>query len=64
MFFSPELRVGRPDRSGCLLAAFDAELDVHPAQVLPPEIVQRRELVLVVRVVQSPDGEFAAVSVD
>jgi hypothetical protein len=50
-------------RSGSLPVAFGAEFDVQRAQVLPPEIVQRRELVLAARVVQSPDGQFAALSV-
>ena len=38
-------------RSGSLPVAFGAEFDVQCAQVLPPEIVQRRELVLAARVV-------------
>jgi hypothetical protein len=33
------------------------------AQILPPEI-QRHELVLAARVVQPPDGQFAALPVD
>src|ERR1017187_3802732 len=40
-------------RSGPPPVAFGAELDVQRAQVLPPDIVQRRELVLAARVVQS-----------
>jgi hypothetical protein len=67
MFFSPApgaLRQAGRDRSGCLPAAFGAELDGQRAQVLPPEILQRRELVLAARIVQSPDGEFAALPVD
>jgi hypothetical protein len=44
--------------------AFGAGLDVQCAQVLPPEIVQRRELVLAARIVQPADGEFAALTVD
>src|SRR5271163_3654666 len=56
---------GRPnDQSGSPPAAFSAELDVQRAQVLPPEIVQRRELVPAARVVQPPDDQFAAFSVD
>ena len=34
------------------------------AQILPPEIVQRREFVLAARVVQPPDCEFATLTVD
>ena len=41
-----------------------AEFEVHRAQVLPPEIVERRELALAARVVQPPDGEPAAAPVD
>jgi hypothetical protein len=32
-------------------------------RVLPPEIIQRRELVPAARIVQPPDGQFAALSV-
>ena len=43
-------------RSGSPPVAFGAEFDVQCAQVLPPGIVQGRELVLAGRIVQSPDG--------
>lgn len=51
-------------RSRSLPVAFGAEFDVQRAQVLPPEIVQRRELILATRVIQPPDGQFTALSVD
>src|SRR5579871_146556 len=57
-------RAGRPGRSGSLPAAVGAELDVQRTQVLPPEVVQRREFVLAARVVQPPDDKFAALTVD
>jgi hypothetical protein len=65
------LRARRPQpearptgRSGRPPVTFGAELDVQRAQVLPPEIVQRRELVLAAWVVQPADGQFAALSVN
>jgi hypothetical protein len=54
----------RPGRSSSLPVAFGAELDVQRAQILPPKIVQRRELVLAARVVQPPDREFVTLTVD
>jgi hypothetical protein len=42
---------GTAGRLGSLPVAFGAEFDIQGAQVLPPEIVQRRELVLAARIV-------------
>src|SRR6202044_2867243 len=50
--------------SGSLPVACREEFDVQCAQVLPSEVVKRRELVLAARVVQPPDGQPAALSVD
>jgi hypothetical protein len=57
-------KVIRPARLGSLPVAFGAKFDIQRTQVLPPEIVQRREFVLAARVVQPPDGQLAALSVD
>src|SRR3984957_18190079 len=51
-------------RSGSLPVARGAEFDVQRAQVLPPEIVKRRELVLAARVIQPTDGQLASLPVD
>ena len=48
----PEVRPnGTAGRLGSLPVAFGAEFDIQGAQVLSPEIVQRRELVLAARIV-------------
>src|SRR5271156_4914576 len=61
----PEVRPdGAAGRLGSLPVAFGAEFDIQGAQVLPPEIVQWREFVLAARIVEPPDGQFVALSVD
>jgi hypothetical protein len=51
-------------RSGGLPVAFGSEFDIQRAQVLAPEIVQRRELVLAARIIEPPDGQLVTLSVD